>query len=451
MLSLSGISSLANAAVSEAQPEVEDELRGLEPEDFFDFVFVSSPQISPDSQQILFVQTTTNDDASGRNNQIFKIDENGAVSEFTQGTSDRSPLWSPDGKHVTFIRPADDKSQVFIMPVNGGEAKQLTSVENGVSGFSWFPDNKRLLLTVRVEPDDEIQDEDSDQENTEKENNDKERSDKRAEPDILVVKNARYIANGAGFLNEKRKHLFVFDTETETLTQLTSGADWNANSPQISFDGKHVYFHASKTGLEYEGDPNSDIFKLNVATKEMVALVVEPNTQYSVTVSPDGEKLTYLQTQGPFSESELYLHSEKAEAQNLTADFDRNAAKPLWSPDSKTLYFITQDKGAHNLFSVNVNNSKVNPLLKSKKSIRNLAVSPDGKFLVFSRDSSTELPELYRFDLKEKALTGLTGFNNDLLAKRKLSPAIDFWFENEKGMKVQGFVHMPIDFEEDKT
>jgi Tol biopolymer transport system component len=69
------------------------EKKGLSPTDYFDFVFVSKPQISPDGTKIVFVKTTVNEDASGRHSHLYIIQNDQAPRRFTQGDSDKSPQW----------------------------------------------------------------------------------------------------------------------------------------------------------------------------------------------------------------------------------------------------------------------------------------------------------------------------------------------------------------------
>ena len=416
-----------------------NESKGLVPEDYFDFVFLNSPQVSPNNEDILFVKRTVNDDASGRNSQVFKIDKSGVVSEFTQGTGDRAPQWSPDGSRVAFIRSVDGKSQVFVMPANGGEAKQVTFVEQSLSSFQWMPSGEQLLLTLTVSPEKENEALDSKSEN------------KRTKPDIVVVKNARYIGDGAGYLSDKRRHLFTYDLESQALTQLTEGSDWNVNGPTLSKDGQYVYFHANKTGLEYEGNDNSDIYRLNIKTKQQVALTQHQGSQYSVSVSYDGKSVVYSHQEDTYEQADLFLQRGNSKPKNLTAAFDRRASGALWSPTNKSLYFTTSDHGAHRLFAVDTGAASVKKLLDIDKTVRNLAIAPSGKFLVFTLESSTALPELYRYEIQSKKLQKLTQFNDALIASKALSPAESFWFENELGMKVQGFVHKPINFDKNKS
>ncbi|KZX00379.1 hypothetical protein JL49_11630 [Pseudoalteromonas luteoviolacea] len=419
-------------------------ISGLVPEDYFDFVFMGEPQIAPNDETVLFVKRTVNEDASGRNSQIYKINKSGTVSEFTQGTGDRAPRWSADGSKVAFIRSVDGKPQVFMMPANGGEAKQITALTQSLSGFEWLPSGDKLLLTLRVNAEDEKSDAVA---NSASES----RPTKRAKPDIVVVKHAQYIGNGTGYLSDKRRHLFIFDIQTSELTQLTSGEDWNANSPVVSNDGNYVYFHANRTGLEYEGDSNSDIFRLEVATKKITALTHHEHAQYSVSLSESDGLLAYVHQEDTYEQADLIVAGKNSKVKNLTQNFDRNASHAIWAPDNKRLYFTTNDHGTNRLFSVSVKTGEVTKLINENRSIKNLAVSNNGDYLVFTVESSTELPELYRYNIKSEALTQLTKFNEALLAKKDLSPAQKLWFTNEKGMEVQGFIHKPLNFDKNKS
>lgn len=435
------------SATLHAELTGEEQTTGLVPEDYFDFVSISDPQISPDNRTALFVQTKVNDDASGRINQIYKVDDKGVVSAFTQGESDGSPKWSHDGKQVAFIRSVEDSSQVFLMPANGGEARQLTELEDPLYGYEWFPDDSKLLLTLAVE------NQDDKAENTAESTAAENAPTKRAEPDIVVVKNALYLGNGSGYLSAKRSHLFIYDIQTGELTQLTSGNDWNAENAVVSADGNFVYYHANKTGLEYEGDSNNEIYRLDISTKQSVALTDHPNSQWAPNLSPDNTLLTYLHTEDDYEQSDLFLLDTEKPTRpvNLTKTFDRDANSGLWTHDNTRLFFTTNDHGANRLFKLDVQSASVTRVLEQNQTIRNLAVASNSEFLLFTMESSVALPELYRLNLADNQLTQLTHFNADVMATKTLSPAEDFWFTNDKGMRVQGFVHKPLNFDSDQN
>lgn len=417
----------------------EQDVKGLSPTDYFDFVFVSDPQISPDGTKIIFVKTTVKEDASGRNSHLYIIEGNQTPRRLTQGDNDKSPQWSADGNNIAFIRSVDDMPQVFLMPADIGEAVQLTTLEDFMTGFQWFPDSQGLLLTLETDQ----------QEKASETANDEEA--KRAKPDIVVVKHARYIANGLGYLTDKRQHLYAFDIAEKSLTQLSTAANWNINTPQVSADGKYVFYSANKTGLEYEGDANFDIYRLDTVSKKVIQINSHPHTQYQPALSPDNKSIAYLHNEDYFTQTDLWLMSVSGKGlRNLTEKFDRDASTATWSADGKTLYFVTSDTGAERLFAVDVKSAETRAVVPDDKTLDNLALSPNGEFALFTMEDSVSLPELFKYDFASKQLTKLTRFNDTLLSKVTLSPAENLWFKNDKGMDVQGFLHKPINYVEGK-
>ena len=51
--------------------------------------------------------------------------------------SSSQPAWSPDGKSLAFVRVTDGRPQVFVLPMSGGEAYQLTKFSYGASAPKW--------------------------------------------------------------------------------------------------------------------------------------------------------------------------------------------------------------------------------------------------------------------------------------------------------------------------
>lgn len=61
--------------------------------------------------------------------------------------SSYAPCWSPDGKSLAFVRSVDGKPQVFVLPLNGGEAWQLTRSAYGAGNPRWSPDCSRIVFS----------------------------------------------------------------------------------------------------------------------------------------------------------------------------------------------------------------------------------------------------------------------------------------------------------------
>jgi Periplasmic component of the Tol biopolymer transport system len=62
--------------------------------------------------------------------------------------SSQSPAWSPDGSKLAFISDRSDKRQIYLISPQGGEADAVTSLEDGVTSFSWSPDGKAIAYSA---------------------------------------------------------------------------------------------------------------------------------------------------------------------------------------------------------------------------------------------------------------------------------------------------------------
>src|SRR5262249_44761751 len=150
-----------NAPIGHAQS-----LRGITPEDYFAFEFISDPNISPDGKLVAYVVTKIDRAQNRRNSSIWMVATDGSRAPWQFTTSPQtsnSPRWSPDGKSIAFIssRPeagaaanAEVRNQVWLLSMAGGEAKRLTNLKNGVSSFRWSPDGTRLVVISRLGPSD---------------------------------------------------------------------------------------------------------------------------------------------------------------------------------------------------------------------------------------------------------------------------------------------------------
>jgi Tol biopolymer transport system component len=122
-------------------------LRGITPEDYFAFEFISDPNLSPDGKLVAYVVTKIDRAQNRRNSSIWMTATDGSRTPWQFTTSPQtsnSPRWSPDGKSIAFISsrpesaataaPAAEqpRSQVWLLSMGGGEAKRITNLKNGL-------------------------------------------------------------------------------------------------------------------------------------------------------------------------------------------------------------------------------------------------------------------------------------------------------------------------------
>src|SRR5881397_3260165 len=109
--------------------------RAISDSDLFAFRWVASPQISPDGRQTAYVLVTVNAKHDGYETSHWLVNTDGASPprRLTAGLRDGAPRWSPDGSTLAFVRPTDGRPQLYLLPLSGGEAQQLTDLPKGAS------------------------------------------------------------------------------------------------------------------------------------------------------------------------------------------------------------------------------------------------------------------------------------------------------------------------------
>ncbi len=224
-----------------------------------------SPAISPTGQWIAYTVRETNWDENSYHTEIWLADaRTGDVRQLTSNAkkSSTAPAWSPDSRLLAFATDRDEKRQIYVIDPRGGEARKLTSAEEGVGSFAWSPDGTSFAFTS-VDPRAEA---------------DKEREKKYGEFDVF----------GEGY---RMSHLWVFDMPAQKARRLTSGPftigqfTWSPDGKQIAFD--HRINSANANG------GSADISIVAVADGSVRHLVTQEGPDSGPVWSPDGSKIAF--------------------------------------------------------------------------------------------------------------------------------------------------------------
>ena len=139
-------------------------------DDVAKLVSLSDPQIAPDGKRIVVVRSTPDLKTDKNKRELDLVDaKTGALRALTferEGVA--SPRWSPDGTRIAFLAKATlpkntgkdddakadsgDKPQIFVMPMNGGDAVRVTAAKQGVDEFTWSPDGARIAFVTADSP-----------------------------------------------------------------------------------------------------------------------------------------------------------------------------------------------------------------------------------------------------------------------------------------------------------
>src|ERR1035438_4478793 len=75
-----------------------------------------------------------------------------SARQLSAGPHDTNPRWSPDGKRIAFLRTTETpgqppNGQIYVLPMDGGEARPLTAMPKGAGAPVWSPDGRSLAFT----------------------------------------------------------------------------------------------------------------------------------------------------------------------------------------------------------------------------------------------------------------------------------------------------------------
>lgn len=408
---------------------------------------ISDPQPAPDGKTIAFVVTYHNKTENTTNSNIYLVSVNGGeVRQLTSAKrGNNNPRWSPDGKQIAFVSTRDGQSQIWTIALEGGEAKRISSISTGVSGMQLSPDGKWFAFASEVYPD--CPDDDCNKSRNE-----------AAEKSMVKAKIFDRLPYRIWntWKDGKRSHLLVMPVTGGKAIDLTPG---DYDTPPIDLGGAWDYaFSPDSKEMVFTRnmDPmiaistNNDLFVVPVTGGAAKKITENPGNDSQPLYSPDGRYIAYRKMERAGFESDrnqLVLY-ERATGKhiNLTENVDYSVHDVVWSPDSKLLFFNADDKGAKSIFRVAVQTKKVDPLLTNGYNTQ-LRISPDGKILIFVRESINRPAELYRMDVDGRNLQQITRINAERVARLDMNPKEDFWFDGAGGMKIHGWIVKPPAFD----
>lgn len=445
--------------------------RSITIEDLYQFKFVGHPRISPDGQRVAFVVTTIDERKHEYRSSIWlTLSEGGEAKRFTGGPANtHSPCWSPDGRWLAFIseRESDElagkdekerkklgkgKAQIWLIPSDGGEARQLTFMQHGASQPIWSPNNQRLIFTAPVGPADE------------------ENEDGKPLPKVRVIDRLWYRLDGVGFIHERRSHLFLIDAVGGEAQQLTDG-DWDDSDVAWSPDGSRIVFASSRAEDRWRL-PAPDLYTLTIdkgKAGELHCLTDGSLMCGSPVWSPDGKTLAFLGSPKLRSAGHNYLYSIAANAASsaaacLTKEFEGNCMdwtnsdmgdqhlmpQPIWSSTGNTLYVLACRRGASRIYAIPKGGAGKEPSTLTPGNVHVRDFSADqsvGKLVLLIADATRPAEVFVCPTASPSELRRITGFNDPLFNELTLSSPEYMPYEGEGGWPMDGWILKPHDFD----
>ena len=462
------------------------EKRGITEKDLFKFVWVADPQISPDGSQVVFVRVTADEKKDQYETGIWvaKTDGSEPPRKLTGGSRDNSPRWSADGRKLAFVRSVEkdgrpQPAQLFVLAMDGGEARAVTEIPRGAGNPQWSPDGRTIAFSSSARPD-ELKKEQEKKDAAAKEEDktpDEEKKEKPHESDVRVITSAVYRANGVadfGYVDSDRpSHIWTVAVPDgaappETPRQITSG-EFAENNFQWSPDGTRIYFVSNRVKEPYYYPNDSDLYSVPVGGGEATKVVSIDGTISDYTFSPDGKRIAFIGTLHgtpvrSYSQSDLWVADlPSGTPRNLTASYDFDVdggiggdqraprggapSAPAWSKDGRSLFVKIGEQGDANIKRVDVASGKMDPVTRGHQDVMAYTADASAQRAAVILSTQTVVGDVQVLDLASGAMKKLTSFNDDLFNQLTLSEPEEIWYTSFDGKKIQGWILKPADFD----
>jgi dipeptidyl aminopeptidase/acylaminoacyl peptidase len=399
---------------------------GLTPNQLLDMKLISSYDLSHNGELVAYTvatPATVGEDGGYKTPlMLMTLDTEESIPFISGDVNIGSPHFSPDDKYIAFTtsRGKKAKTQIWVIPVNGGEAQVVTDSKTGVSSYAWSADGKSIFYIAK----------ESDSETEEKV------KEEGYQP--------RYYEENLKSRNLYRT-TFEFAAEPAAVDTLVTGlAVWQL---AISPDGKNLAFGASEKPLIDQKYMFQSIYMLDLETGEYSEWVNPPGKLGNFEFSPKGDKLAWTAARDSkdHAVSNGYVRTlPNSRTKSLTGNSYIGHIRSLhWKNNNKLL--VLADQGVNTTISeMNWDSDKMKLLLTTEKcglDVISFSGHPGMKTQLLRASSPTHQRELFKWNGKK--VDRLTDSNPDL-ADVQWAEQIVITYEARDGLMIEGLMILPL-------
>ena len=423
----------------------------MTPETLWSLRRVSGPAVSPDGTQFVYGVRVYDIEENRGSTDLFLLSTNGGAPQRLTDTpgSEFNYAWRPDGLKIAFLSAASGSVQLWEMDPSGANQRQVSEIEGGIGNFAYSPTGTHISFTRNVKLDPTVQDIYPD----------------LPKADARIMDELMY-RHWDSWHDHAYSHLFTAEYSNGEMgipVDLMAGERYDTplnpfgGGEQIAWssDGRSIAYTSKKlVGTAYAVSTNSDIYVYDLAnrtteniTEGLMGYDIEP------AYSPDGRYIAWLSMERDGYEADrnrLFISDLRSGIfSELTLGFDQDAHGPVWSPNSRTIYFTSETEGTIQLFAADVTNATIYPVTEGQYNYGAFAVSTSrgGTSLIASRTSMAAPADIFQVDATTGFATQLTFANADILNDIELGEVESRWVTTTDGEEMLAWVIYPPGFD----
>jgi dipeptidyl aminopeptidase/acylaminoacyl peptidase len=365
----------------------------------------ADPQISPDGERIVFIRARTAKDAKDSGSHLWLCNRDGSGMRRITWTGKRNgnPRWSPDGTEVAFVSDRAEPNGIFVLPMDGGEAREVTKHPSPISELAWSPDGRTVAFVASFDP----------------ANPESKKPENGAAP-VRVTSRLDYKQDNRGYLDNNRTHIFLVDVDSGEKRRLTTSLHDHIN-PAWSPDGRTIACRV----IDLNGMV-SRLTLIDLATGAAKPVTWENGTITAFAWSPDGSRIVFAGDPDHTYQPDVYvLTPSSGTLRRVTGDLPclpdggfptiLPPSMPVWLDENRTLWHAFR-AGASGLWTVDLRDGGTEQVEGEPELRSGFSVDSGACFAAQSVTSLQSNGEIAVVDLREMRREVITTTGDAVLA-----------------------------------
>lgn len=411
------------------------------------------PIISPDGHFIAFTQTSTDWVNNMYDTEIWLSHDGKQPVQLTRTTKNTStaPSFTPDSRFISFLADRGEKTQIYLIPVSGGEAFPITKDEDGVVTYEWSPDGKQIVY-IKAETD-------STQDKTIRERygafNVEGESFKQSHlwllnfnyDSVLLAGQLPCYKNKKDSTDTSKASYCVVLPSAKRLTHgnfTVSSFSWNPDGTTIAFTKVPDPLLPSSV--------HADIAVVEVPGGNSTTLVANPSSDVFDVWSPDGKQFVYHSSVNDstayfYKNSRLFVYEMTTKASHeIAINFDEQKNVLAWKPTG--IYFVAAQKTKSKLFNIDVTSGAVKPIDWNVDIIGSADFSKNTNAVAMVGKNYADLSEIYQGSINEMPKK-ITTYTEQIAGWNTPVNEIIQW-KSKDGADIEGILLKPRNYDPSK-